>query len=188
MRQYYYFVSSLPDLSFESERETEIDSFLSLARENLSAPDYLILTSCSISELPPETVNFTLLKRWWGWEKALRNELVKLRAQKLDMEAEPFLKDTPPLEDQVETAKTLFVKDSPLDAEMAMLKARWDFLEAQKFGHYFDLEVLAIYYLQLQIIERKRTFDPEVGADRFKYIYNQIFADENVTSGSGKDV
>ena len=45
-------------------------------------------------------------------------------------------------------------QDSPMDGELYLDKIRWEKMEEIKTGHYFDIEYLAAYGLQLKILER----------------------------------
>ena len=59
-------------------------------------------------------------------------------------------------------------KKDPLEIEKEILLLRWNFLEDQEMGHFFDLSFLIIYYLKLQILERLFSFDKERGKERFE--------------------
>jgi hypothetical protein len=43
---------------------------------------------------------------------------------------------------------------SILEAEKILDQARWNFLDALSFGHYFDFDYLLVYGLKLKILER----------------------------------
>ena len=58
--------------------------------------------------------------------------------------------------------------DNPLEIERRLLHLRWNFLEEQEIGHFFDLHFLIIYYLKLQLLQRLFSFDKQKGKVRFE--------------------
>ena len=48
------------------------------------------------------------------------------------------------------------------------MRLRWEFIEQEEAGHYFDLDFLILYFLKLQILERLVSFDKKKGQDRFE--------------------
>ena len=70
-------------------------------------------------------------------------------------------------------AEQAFNADSPLMAEEILNKARWRYLDELEFGHYFDIEILVIFFIKLQILERISSFDAEVGSERLNAIVSQ---------------
>ena len=80
-----------------------------------------------------------------------------------------------------------FMKDSPIHAEHVLNNARWDYLENLKTGHYFDLEILVIYYLQLQILQRISHFKAEEGFKKYQSIYSDIINNVDVNI-SGENI
>ena len=49
---------------------------------------------------------------------------------------------------------TAYRNTSILEAEKILDQARWNFLEALSFGHYFDFDYLLVYGLKLAILAR----------------------------------
>ena len=64
---------------------------------------------------------------------------------------------------------------SPLKVEMHLLETRWQFLTDSESCHHFDLTVLMIYGLKLQILERMQKFDEEKGERVLNRIYERSF-------------
>ena len=60
----------------------------------------------------------------------------------------------------------IFSAASPMDADEMLEIARWRRLESLEHGQYFNLEWLALYCLKLQIMERRGSFDMQIGMDR----------------------
>ena len=73
-----------------------------------------------------------------------------------------------------EIAREAAAQESPLAAEELLNRARWSFLDDLEVGCFFTIEKLIIYYLRLQILERKSLFNKEAGTERYKSIYQSI--------------
>lgn len=96
-----------------------------------------------------------VLKKWFSFETALRNEFVKIRASYRHIDPVPYLRQ------DGDTGFSLFHavmsahrNPSLLDSERALDQERWNFLEELERGHYFDLDFLIVYALKLLILER----------------------------------
>ncbi len=174
MSQYYYLVSTLPLLSYDSEYTISTEYFLEQCEKWLTARDYQILKTVSISEFNSHKAGCALLDKWLVWEINLRNELVKLRAQKKGLEGDAYLATVPEVLGTAEIAREAAAQESPLAAEELLNRARWSFLDDLEVGCFFTIEKLIIYYLRLQILERKSLFNKEVGSERYKSIYESI--------------
>ncbi len=184
MSQYYFLVASLPLLSYEQRDATEPQEFLALLAEHLSASDLALVRNATID--PPEGTCASaspVIRAWTGFERGLRNGLVRLRAARLSTEPGHYLRpdengDYGDTSAEIgEAAREAMAHDSPLSAEDTLNRARWLFLDQLQVGHYFDLEHIAVYYLRLQIHARRRRFDHDQGQARFARISDQIMND-----------
>ena len=171
MGQYYYAVSSLPHLSFESEVYPSREEFMQLCAENLSASDLKILKY--MDELGGDAAGSGLLKQWFEWNLSLRFELATLRAQKLRIDLEGS-QGIGKMSGTEEVAREAFSQESPIDAEEAIERGRWGVLEELEVGHFFDLEKLLVYGMKISILERKAQFELESGLANFKSIYSAV--------------
>ena len=160
MAQHYYIISSLPNLDIDSGLIITIQEFLERCKDFLPAKEFNILLKSSISN-PDEKKVHKINKNFWIWERSLRNHLVTLRAHKMRLDANNYIKKGGDLLEIHHTAVDAFMKDSPIHAEHVLNNARWDYLENLKTGHYFGFEVLIIYYLKLQILQRISHFKVE---------------------------
>ncbi len=188
MSHYYFTVASLPHLSYDMENSPEIDEFLTICEENLKGKDLEIVKSSLIDDLQREKTGTGILDSWYGWEKNLRNKLVLLRAKKLKLDPEEFLVDTPELLSGEHVTREAFEHESPLAAEDILNWERWSFLNELELGHYFDLEKLIIYYLKLQILTRKRSFNKETGTAKFNDIIENISKEDFFTAKEESDL
>jgi hypothetical protein len=90
-----------------------------------------------------------------SFERALAEELAKVRAQKRQLDAakyqEPGASHDPSLTHLAVSASR---HPDILDAERMLDAARWEWLEAHGLGHYLDAQALRLYALKLLILER----------------------------------
>lgn len=184
MSQYYFLVASLPLLNYEQRDARDPHEFLALLTEHLSAADTALVRGATID--PPEEPRPSAcptIRAWTAYERGLRNALVRLRAARMSTDPGQHLR--PDEYDDYgdgsaeigEAAREAMGHDSPLSAEDALNRARWLFLDELEVGHYFDLDHIAVYYLRLQILARRRRFDHEQGTARFARISEQIMND-----------
>ena len=171
MSQYYYTVASLPALLFHTQPALTTAQFLEICSISLKKVDLDLLRRLDLGQpqkaaLKPGS-GPVVLTRWQTWEINLRNALARLRAKNRSFVAEPFLQQAAEDYSAVLAAQAAFEEPSPLRAEELLDQARWQFLEQQTGGHYFDLSSLIIYALKLQILERRFALQPEAG--RVKY-------------------
>jgi hypothetical protein len=146
-------------------------------------PEYKTLPSYS-SSLPKSGSSF--IDDWRTWERTLRLNLVRYRAQKLKWEAA-----IPPLDDTMDAAavaRAAVLIESPLEAEIFLDKARWDAIEALQGLVYFSSSTVFAYLLKLLLIERRALFKVEEGFAEYKGLYAEILANaqKNVESGAPK--
>ena len=174
MKQYYYAVSSLPFPDFDSAPLLTVSEFLDICRSTLSERDFEILNSVNLNGIKGFDFSLPVLKKWLSWEGTLRNEIVKLRADSLDMETDAYMYAVESNTEAPGLAVNAYKLESPLLAEETLDKARWQFLDELESGHYFDLEKLIVYLLRLQILERRAKFTIENGNENFQKIYENI--------------
>ena len=173
-QEYYYTINSLPHLSFDRPLPITREDFLFRTQSELNVKDFDILRSVHLRQTEPERVSIHVLKRWYDCERGLRNRLALLRSTKLGVDHKEFIRAGDEDESSVLLADEVFQIESPVDAEHAINKAGWDFLEELEQGRYFDLEKLALYFLKLQILERISLFNEEKGRERLESILDQV--------------
>ncbi len=172
MAQYYYTVASLPMLSYEHEPPIDTQYFLDSCINTVNAEDYRIL--CSADLVPNDAAEDSILILWTSWEKTLRNELVKMRSASTGLDAESYIRENNYSTGAYDAAREAYNSANPLLGEDVLNKARWAFLDNLEVGHYFDLSRLIIYYLKLQLLQRRQLLKPEVGKKKYSELYNQI--------------
>lgn len=200
MSQYFYLVSTLPLLSFEQDHTPSSIEFLELCRSQIEPEDLALLERARLAPdgapIPVDLEFETLLdgqqtvRAWLNWESRLRDELVRLRAPKLETDASRFLSEAGYATGVYETAREAVSAASPLEAEELLDRARWRYLDELESGHFFDIAKLIIYYLKVQILERRALFSRERGEERFDAVYSAVmpesfseeFGENNVES------
>lgn len=180
MGQYYYTVATLPMLFFESDNFPTLEDFLDPCSRLMSYKDYELLVGATLLPDPSGFSSNPTLRRWYGLETALRNELARQRAAQLNREEQSYVRSIEEGEDLTgtrgiaDTAREALTQESPLKAEMVLLRYRWSVLDELEVTHLFDVEKLIVYYLKLQILWRKRNFNREDGTNVFERTYNTV--------------
>jgi len=153
--RYYYLVASLPMLEFGMKMPFSYSDFLSLCQKHLSVSDMETIKRVSI--LPPrDTQDPSLtLREWKIFDTALRNELAKSRAHKHGKDPIQHVRGEEYLEPFIfHFIQHVVTEDSPLKTEASLDRLRWEKTEELKKDHYFDIDCLITYALQLLILER----------------------------------
>ncbi len=175
MGQFYYTVASLPLLRYGESISLTHQEYLEDCRKWLKPWEWRILKASTI--VPETETEFPgIAEAYRRWEVNLRNELVRLRAGAQGLSAETYQRKGESFPDTAVLAATAFKESSPLEAEDVLNRGRWDFIESLKTGHFFDLEFLILYSLQLQIAERRMKFEEEKGYARYQEIYQNILS------------
>ena len=149
MDKYYYFVAQLPFLIFGENDYIDRERFLDEARKWLSEKDFSIIFQVSLDDFYPRDNDRDVLSKYKKFERALREEIVLFRKNESQVGTSSF--------------KLNLNQGTPLEVEKRLLRLRWKFLESLEPGHSFDLEILIIYFLKIQVLERLFTFDKEKG-------------------------
>jgi len=150
-------VAQLPFLQFDKKPAIARIQFLQEAKKWLNDTDFRNLVRASMDSFTPQAEDTEILKAYKNFEKSLREEIVLTRkASKEGVEFKTF-----------GIIKPSLLEGNPLEVEKKLLKLRWDFIEAQEKEHFFDLGLVILYFLKLQILERLFTFDKEKGLEAF---------------------
>jgi len=174
LRQYYFTVASLPMLRYNETPGITLDEFSGLCAQWLQHRDLQLVLNAGLNDLGAKDPSSPVLESWQRWETSLRNELVKLRAQKKGMDPQRYLRSYLFMTRMPETVQEAAGMSNPLDSEMHLNRIRWNYLEELEVGHHFDPEKLVIYSLKLQLLERQRAMERRQGEERFHQIYSQI--------------
>ncbi len=158
MDRYYYLAAQLPVLYFDKEPLMTVERFLYEAQKWLSEGDLKALKEANINTITAKKSDLPILREFILYEYTLRNELVQYRqALRNRQEHKPLLFPV-----------SVLKEGNPLDVEKKLLQLRWQVINELEFGHYSDIEFLALYYLKLQILRRLQYFDKDTGKEKFK--------------------
>lgn len=153
---YTYLISSLPMLNFSAKLPFSLEDFFTKCENLIPEKEFEILRSaCQQDSLFLVIWSIASLKQWVDFETALRNELVRARASRKKIDPLKFLRLPDSSQAEIShLAMAAYRSSSILGAEKILDQARWNFLEALSFGHYFDFDYLLVYGLKLKILER----------------------------------
>ena len=163
--QYYYLISALPMLRPDGELPMSSGEFIELCRQQLTEEDFVRFSTASGCQLSAE---------FEAWNTALKNELVKLRAAKLDFDANESLKEGDIYAGLTELAREVLNQKNPLEAELFLDKMRWDKISDLEALEYFSTEKLAAYLLKLKLLERKALFTKADGNENYRQICKTV--------------
>jgi len=193
MSSYYYFVATLPSLQSTAVAPPFSHAdFMERASHFLSEKDAALLGVARLfvpgdGAPPPASAPSDFLSRYFRWESALRNELARLRAGRMQKSAEKFLRQAAPEGDAQRTAQAAFQAGDPLQGELAIEHDRWSYIELLASNHYFDIEFLMAYSLLLQVLERKARFNAEKGQEGYRTVYRSVLETADYRDESGEN-
>ena len=188
MGAYYYLAAQLPYLVYGQSVPMSSAHFRALACESMSSADYLIFDSCTLDPdptpgsgvayaEPPKRTRSEFINRWKDWERVLRLNLTKARAQKLKWKGGAVVEPPEYPADAVNVAKNAMSFESPLEAEIFLDKARWDAIESFQGLNNFSETAMYAYLLKLLLMERKSAFKVEEGFTEYKGLYAAILGE-----------
>ncbi len=172
MRQYYYTVSVLPAVHFDEPPLFSADDFLEECERFVSPADMEVIRSATPAggDDRQGTVG-----AWNEFARTIREELARLRLLSLGWESDgaaEYVVSDPRL---AEFARNMTLQDNPRKAELSLLQRMWEFLDELELGHFFDRERLVVYYLRLQISDRRaKLTDLDAGNDEFTRQYEEV--------------
>ena len=114
---YYYLVASLPHLRLGAAPRLTPGEFLRRCAAQVSAAHFRILTEVELFQVQPTGTGLALLDRWHERERALRNALAVVRANRLGVATAAHLRDFRHDHRLAEIARHLLTLDSPLAAD-----------------------------------------------------------------------
>lgn len=166
MREYYYLIAGLPMLEFGMKMPFSYKDFVLRCQGELCSRDMDVIRRATIA--PCEQIDDALgiLREWKNFDLALRNEIAKTRAIKKRKDSVQYIRGESYLDPYIAAFIHWAVgQDSPLEAERALDRLRWDKLEESGKSHYFDIDFIVIYALKLQILERWERINSEGGME-----------------------
>ncbi len=156
-------------LSYEAEPPVTVESFLEECQRLLDARDYTLIYALLTEDDPQLKTRNALVHAWVQFNCQFRNELVWFRAGRLNKDPLLFMRgersSDPSLIDKIHQA----VKAAnPLEAQKAIDKIIWQFLDELAVGQYFNVEFLCIYGLKLKMLHKNQEYHSSKGHEVFR--------------------
>lgn len=170
--KYYYFKSSLPELSMDGAPALSMQDFRRQCKSALTERDHEALMSLLDPEWPPTRHGF--VNRWRAAETRLRNAVAKRRAERLKVDPREVCREQEGWDVGLESAVgDAFGMSTPLDRERALDRLRWQ--QADDLAGYdpFTCEALLAYALKLRLSERWALMHSDRGQDRLESLVKQ---------------
>ena len=199
MGSYYYLAAQLPYLIYGQKPPMSSAEFRDLAKPLLDSTDnaffdlvdldpgdknegdYKVSGPSYADDAPRCGCDF--IDRWREWERTLRLNLARQRAQKAKQEGSMTVEPPAlPTDAVAAVVKAMTATESPLEAEIELDKARWDAIENMQGINYFDRNTIFAFLLKLILLERHAMFNVEKGSAEYNSLYASIL--ESVQPGS----
>ncbi len=157
MDNYYYLVSQLPSLVFDSPSSYTERDFLEESEKWLGPGEMRTLSGIRLDgeSFPRRCPG--LAKSYRVFEQTFRGELASYR-QTVRTGGDFTPSAFPPS----------LLSGTPLEVEKNLLRFRWEWIESIEREHHFDLDFLILYYLKLQIQSRLALYRREEGMSAFQ--------------------
>lgn len=167
--RYYFLMASLPGLTLGEPAPLDGPAFLARAGEQLDPVD-----EAELRAVWAGGGTSALARNWSAFDTHLRNTVARTRAQRLQVEAGPWLREGERWESFVlEAVEEAYARATPVEREFALDRCRWTRLDEFAVGHAFDLEAVLIYALRLQLCLRWAAFDAAAGRARLEAFLEQ---------------
>ena len=170
----YYFLPSLPMLKFNAKAPFDWNTFIEeYAKDRVSAGDMKLLKKIEKGDFTGNS----FLKEWKKFsdtaDKAI-NEKRKANLGKIDEYHAEADFDLAKFVNSVMNAK------NPLEAELAILKFKYDYLEEKLANQVFSRDVVLGYALKLKLLLRKDLFTVEAGNAQYGILFDRVKEEINV--------
>ncbi|MCF7790647.1 MAG: DUF2764 domain-containing protein [Victivallales bacterium] len=176
MSKFYYLISSLPSIYLWDELEVDMDTFLLNCEEWLTVNEMEILKETDVQPKKSPNHSITTTERWYNWETCLRNRLVRHRSTKLDLDQTLYLREEYDYFSEVDrVVQEALSAETPLQKEKVLDEQRWVFLNSLEACHIFDLDLLCIYKLKLQLCEKWLHRTTDRGKNNFEKALNELY-------------
>ena len=176
MSQYYYTVAALPALRFEDPPVYDRARVLEQCEVEVAPADIAAILAAKLWPSEADTTAAkSVLARYYELVFDLQRYMAAARAAKLGWDAGELPRASGVEPSLADMARGLVIDDEPARAEQSLLRYLWTVLEDLEVGHYFDLNILILYHLRLQLVERRVTIaNLEAGQAEFRRQYNTV--------------
>jgi len=171
---FYQLLSFLPSLDFNRSPRITLDSFEKNCELPCTESQLSMVRKVLNEDSPPEFPGLHRFSSYSRWELGLRNEGVRLRGVKLDINEKDYLQDEPKGRMAFRFLKGLNKDEDPLVRENLFDQARWQLICDLEIGGYFSFENLLFYGVKLKILDRKFRYDQGKGRVKFENLTKQL--------------
>jgi len=175
-RPYYYFVATLPYISYDDPPPFSSEEFRELCRALLEPADAELIKYCYYDpELAVHTTQPTgsdFIDLLMARERKLILNLAYQRAARLKRLCPGDPPHDMPRAEAV--AMAAFEMDDPLEAALYIDRARWGALESMLGIDIFGVNNIYAYLMKLQLLERRQNFNAERGTAAYRERYDSI--------------
>jgi hypothetical protein len=182
--QYYYFIASLPWLTFSFPAALTKKDFLEECRRHLLPDDMVELDALLDGRRADVKTPFS--STWLDGDTQLRNAIVRQRALRLGVEEKKYLKAHDGFRVDAEAAVSdAFSRANPLERELALDRFRWKLAEELFVRDPYGLPAVLAYGVMLAINEHWRSLTPELGKDRLESMVAMVGVSADEVAGWG---
>jgi len=181
-RYYYYFVASLPSISYGDKPPKSTVEFREECSYQLNPKDIALLPYCRYD--PPmavatlESTGSAFIDLLMLRERILALNLAFYRSGKLGRPVPP----EPPqdIPRTVAVARAAFEIEDPLQAKIHIDRARWDALDTMVgLDEMFGVNYVYAHLLKLHLLERYQRLNFETGLKNYQERYNTVLDEYN---------
>ena len=172
LSSYYYLCSSLPSLYVQEAMPITRRSFLDDCERIVSKTDFDIISNADIDGTSHS--DHPILRVWDEFELGFRREMAQLRGARLGWSQDIHGQLRSYDQSFSEALRIAVNHESPYEAELIVAQQRWKYLDSLSTNHAFDLVMLIIYHLKLQILERLSVMNNELGEQEFDGVFSNI--------------
>lgn len=157
MISYYpYLTASLPSLYFGMKPPFSSNELLRKCEGVIPEGDVYVIKKVSLRISRDEVIEKnTVLNRWKMFDADLRNELVKIRAQRKHIDPVKYLRNERYVPVDISHLLVSIARNpSIIESERLLDQIKWNFFDELVLGHYFDVEFMVVYALKLLLLEK----------------------------------
>jgi hypothetical protein len=180
-RAYYYFVATLPSVTYDDDPPLSSEEFREQCYSLLEDDDAALIQYCRYDpELAVGSVQSTgsdFIDLFLARERTLILNLAFHRAEKLKRQ---FPADPPHDAPRTEgVAIAALEMNDPLEAALFIDRERWGMLDAMIGLDGFGVNNIFAYLMKLQLLERRKNFSAERGTAAYRERYDSILNEYN---------
>lgn len=162
-------------LKQDTELPFTTEEFLQMCSSQLSEKDLQCVEQAKIAgngeQLHP------IITQWNTFKSSLTDDIASVRAERIGRDQDMYAVQFREVPATLDIAKRVAGASDPLEASRLLLAAEWSYADDLGVGHAFDVDMIMIYFLKLQLLERKSYWSRELGMD----VYNHVFSNIQVT-------